>query len=218
MRASRPSCIPADDWREVPLDLLDFFLDQHSQSHAAALTDATEPMLTDQVLAGLSDAQLRLRPYPHLNSIAWLLWHLARCEDVMVNVLLTEGGQVLDAEDWPQRFNVARRDMGTGMDDATVTEVGSRVDLVAVHTYHLAVGRRTRAVVPTLDLRTWEEPIEPVRLLAAGAFPDRAEGERRVAGYWRGKTRRSILTTAIATHNFQHLGEAVCLKSLIVNR
>ena len=80
------------------MDLLDFFLDQHAHSHAAALTGATEPYLSDQVVADLAEAQLRRRPAEGLNPIAWLLWHLARCEDVTVGVLLTARGQVLDED------------------------------------------------------------------------------------------------------------------------
>ena len=30
----------------------------------------------------LTDDQMRRRPHPHLNSIAWLLWHMARSEDM----------------------------------------------------------------------------------------------------------------------------------------
>ena len=71
------------------MDRLDYVLEQHAHSHAAALTGAAEPMLSDQVLAGPGEEQLRLRPAPGLNSIAWLLWHIARSEDVMVGVLLT---------------------------------------------------------------------------------------------------------------------------------
>ncbi len=58
-------------------------------------------------------------------------------------------------------------------------------------------------------------PLDPARLLAANAFPDPADGARRVATYWRDKTRRSLLTSAIATHNYQHLGEATCVRSLV---
>jgi Protein of unknown function (DUF664) len=38
-------------------------------------------------LQRLSDAQLRLRPHG-LNSIAWLVWHMARCEDTLSLVLV----------------------------------------------------------------------------------------------------------------------------------
>ena len=197
------------------MNLLNFVLEQHAHSHAASLTGATEPMLSDQVLAGLNEEQLRLRPAPGLNSIAWLLWHIARSEDVMVGVLLTERGQVLDEGGWLSRLNVAQRDMGTGMDEAGVSLISAELDIDALLAYRLAVGVRTREVVPTLHSATWDDTIDPARLLAARAFPDRADGEHRVATYWQNRTRRYILTTSITTHSYQHLGEANAIKSLI---
>ena len=74
---------------------------------------------------------------------------------------------------------------------------------------------RTREVVPTLHSAVWEKLIDPDRLLAANAFPDRADGEHRVATYWQNRTRRYILTTSLTTHNYQHLGEANAIKSLV---
>jgi DinB superfamily len=40
--------------------------------------------MTDRLLADLSDAQLRARPHGQ-NSIVWLLWHVARAEDIGIN-------------------------------------------------------------------------------------------------------------------------------------
>jgi hypothetical protein len=197
------------------MDLLRFILDQHAHSHAATLSDALEPMLSDQIVAGLTDGQIRARPAPGLNSIAWLLWHIARSEDVMVGVLLTERGQVLDEGDWLPGLNLAQRDMGTGMDDAGVSLVSAEIDIAALLAYRLAVGARTREVVPTLHSATWDDPVEPGCLLAAGAFPDREDGLHRVGTYWQGRTRRYILTTSLATHSYQHLGEANAIRSLV---
>jgi hypothetical protein len=197
------------------MDLLDYLLDQHAHSHATALTNASEPMLSDQVLTGLSDDQLRLRPAPGLNSLAWLLWHIARSEDVMVGVLLTDRGQVLDEGGWLPRLNIAQRDMGTGMDDAGVTAISTQLDIAALLAYRHAVGLRTREVLPTLPSTTWDDPIDPARLLTVDAFPNHADGYHRVATYWQNRTRRYILTTSITTHNYQHLGEANAIKSLV---
>lgn len=44
-------------------------------------------------LHGLPDDQLRLRPQGW-NSIAYLLWHMARCEDVAANVVVAQRPQV----------------------------------------------------------------------------------------------------------------------------
>ena len=48
----------------------------------------------------LTDDQMRLRPQPHMNPIAWLLWHIARCEDLGVNRLIANRPDVLDGEGW----------------------------------------------------------------------------------------------------------------------
>ena len=50
---------------------------------ADLLTDAFERILSVATAAvdGLSDDQLTARPTPDANSIAWLVWHLARVQD-----------------------------------------------------------------------------------------------------------------------------------------
>jgi hypothetical protein len=57
---------------------------------------AIHTTLTDALLQDLDAAQLRRCPAPGVNAIAWLLWHMARCEDVGVNRLVSDGRQVLD--------------------------------------------------------------------------------------------------------------------------
>src|SRR5512145_2911341 len=42
----------------------------------------------ERTFGGLSDEQMRVRPREDLNSLAWLLWHIARVEDSMVNRVL----------------------------------------------------------------------------------------------------------------------------------
>lgn len=37
-----------------------------------------------EVTDGLSDPALTYRPTPDANSIAWLIWHSARCQDVQI--------------------------------------------------------------------------------------------------------------------------------------
>ncbi len=194
------------------MKFVDYFLEEHARCHSAEMTGTSEPMLEDRLVDGLTDDQLRLRPSPGLNSIAWILWHLARSEDAGINVLVAERPQVLTEDGWLQRLNLSQLDMGTGMRDEEVTEVGYRIDIPALHAYHVAVGRRTREVVRDLSNEQVDEFIDPTRLLEVGAFPDSEDGARRVATYWRGRRKRFLLT---ASHDFQHLGEAMCIRTLV---
>ena len=40
------------------------------------------------LLKGMTEQQIRQTPHSAVNPIAWLLWHMARCEDMAVNRLL----------------------------------------------------------------------------------------------------------------------------------
>jgi hypothetical protein len=201
--------------REVAMELLPFFLEQHARAHAAAMAGGEERTIEDALLDGLSEAQLRRRPLPGVNAIVWLLWHMARSEDVAVNVLLGDGRQVLDEDGWAARLALSQRAMGTGMKDEQVDAVCARIAIDELRAYRIAVGRRTRTVVATLQDDDLDRPIEPQRLLAVDAFVDAEEGARRVAGYWRGRSRRFVLTNSIATHSYLHLGEAGCVRTLL---
>ena len=101
-------------------------------------------------LDGLTDAQIRLRPGDNLNSLAWLVWHMARCEDVAMNVAIADQPQVLD-EGWTTKLGVDRDDIGTGMTPREVATLSEQIDLDALLSYRHAVGRQTREVIAAID-------------------------------------------------------------------
>jgi DinB superfamily len=114
-------------------------LPQHALLHTADVTNGP-PLIGDRTFAGLTDSQMRLRPGKGLNSLAWLLWHMARTEDVNVNLVVRDGRQVWD-DAWARRLNVARMDIGTGMTEDEVGELSAVLDLSVARAYRSAVGR-----------------------------------------------------------------------------
>jgi len=193
------------------VDLLSFFLVQHAAVHTSDVSG--RPSLVDRVFGGLDDGQMRMRPGPTLNSLVWLLWHMARTEDAAVNPVVAARDQVLDDE-WIRRMNVPWRIIGTGMTDTEVAEMTTRADVAAVRAYRSAVGRRTREVVATLRSAMWDEIVEvdDIRRGAeAGAFRDWVEGTRYP---WLGWTRAEQLASSALRHNAVHIGEAVTIRSL----
>ena len=73
---------------------------------------------------GLDADRLTARPGPGANTIAWLVWHLARVEDGHVAELL-EAEQVYVSGDWGPRFGLASDpdDSGYGHSDTQVASV-----------------------------------------------------------------------------------------------
>ncbi len=156
---------------------------------------------------------MRMRPGPGLNSLVWILWHIARTEDAAVNAVVAGFDQVLDDE-WVHRMTVPWRIIGTGMTDDEVTHLTARADVAAVRAYRSAVGLRTRAVVQALRPDAWDEIVgaeDIKRAAVAGAFRDLVEGGEYP---WRGWTRADQLASSALRHNAAHIGEAITIRGL----
>ena len=197
------------------MDMLSFFLIQHGQLHFAE--GGAGASYSDRVFAGLTDEQMRARPGGGQNSLVWLLWHMARTEDAAVNLVVSDGRQVLD-DDWARRMNVPWRIIGTGMAESDVADLTKRADIVAVGAYRAAVARRTREVVQALRPEAWEEVVgfaDTARAAAAGAYAPNTAWKDGV-GYtpWQGHSRAAQLAGSAIRHNALHLGEAVTVRSL----
>jgi hypothetical protein len=196
------------------VDFLTSFFLTHSGNHAGDVGGRAST-LTDRVFGGLSDAEMRARPVTGVNSLVWLLWHMARTEDVAVNLVITAGTQVLD-DAWMRRMRIAVRHIGSGMTDAEVADLGARADVGAVRAYRSAVGRRTREVVSTLPAQAWEEVIDAGdidRAARTGAFRDYRPGRPRPYP-WQGARRWQRLTGSAGGHNVLHHGEAITIRGL----
>jgi len=181
------------------VDAVGFFLTRYGEIHKG---------LVDGLFGSLSEAQLRARPHPGVNTIAWLLWHSARIEDVALNRFLTDRPQVL--EEWLVRLAVPRRDVGTGMSDAEVDELSARIDLHAVRGYWGAVTARTLAAVEKLRGSDLEAPVpgERVRsvVLSEGVV---APGAEWLTEFWAGgRSRAWVLTQTALLHPYGHYYEA----------
>ncbi len=189
-------------------------LGQHASLHAG-IGGGGGFSKQEAALRGMGEAQLRGRPRAGFNSPAWLLWHMARIEDVVANLLLADGVQVLDGDDWAARLGVGRRDVGTGMDDAEVDELGARIDLGATLAYRRAVGARTQGIIAALSPDTLAGIVGAGRVGRAresGAFGPRAGW---VAEAWEGRTGEFLLGYAIIGHSFLHFGELDVIRGLL---
>ena len=179
-----------------PMDALDFFLIRYHEFHRT---------FADDLMAGLSPAQVRGRPQPGVNPITWNVWHAARVEDVGVNAFIADRPQVMHSGAWLDRLKSSRRDVGTGMTDAEVDALCGAIDLDALREYWEAVSRATLEVVESLrgqSLRTSCRPTgwDGSRTSWARSAPTRAgspsSGRRDARGRGCSRRRRCCIRTA----------------------
>jgi len=182
------------------MDAIAFFLSRYNDLHGG---------LVDGLFSKLSEAQLRGRPHPGVNTVAWLLWHSARIEDVGVNRFLSDRPQALD-EGWLGRLKVPRRDVGTGMSDSEVDELSLRIDLEALRGYWEAVTTRTLAVVETLEGTDLEALVPGERVRSVVLAEDVvAPGAEWLTEFWAGgRSRAWVLAQMALLHPYGHYYEA----------
>jgi hypothetical protein len=188
------------------VDAIDFWLLRYETLHG---------FLADDLVAELSEAQVRGRPVPHVNTIAWLIWHAMRVEDVSINRFVTDRPQVLDGG-WLERMAVPRRDVGTGMDDAQVDELSARIELDGLRGYCRAVTRATLDAVPVLRRLDLEVivPAERVKQVCVGEGAV-DPGASWLTEFWAGgRSRAWVLAQTSLLHVYGHYFEGLATKGL----
>ena len=196
------------------MDGWQLFIRHHAGTHSAEVSEA-KGVRGDAPFEDLSDDQVRLRPHG-LNSIAWLIWHIARCEDITVNPILMGRPQVLDENDWSRRLNVSRRDLGTDMTPEEVAELSASVDIQNLRAYRIAVGKRTRATLQSLPNVEWGDVVEAERVRQAVAQGALGPNAGWVEELWATGTKAWFLHYEVVAHNWLHLGQALWVRKLVM--
>lgn len=165
---------------------------------AAALRDLLRDAFTrllehvDEVTDGLTDEVATYRPAPEANSIAWLLWHSARVQDIQV-AQVAGVEQAWTRDGWVDRFglDLPRDDSGYGHSAADVAKV--RVPARLLAGYYRAVHQLTLDYV---DGVTAEE-------LA-----------RVVDKHWNPPVTAGVRLVSVLDDCAQHLGQAAYLRGI----
>jgi len=192
---------------------IDLFLRQHAMVHDAEMSNAGLHSFSDEAWDGASEAIIRCVPPKFEHSIAWIIWHLARIEDMTMNGLLAGKTQVFFLDDWLAKLKIELRHSGNVvMDDADVTELSRVIDIDALRAYRLAVGRSTQEAVKELEADDLERKVEPARLQELLENGSVVEEANDLLTYWGNLTMAGLLLMPPTRHNFVHLNEAMRVK------
>ena len=192
------------------MDACQFFLLRHQPVHS----NVTKSLLTE-----ITDEQIRCRPVQGINTIAWIVWHMARAEDIALSRFVAHRPQLFFEEAWAERLNVPFPDFGVGMTADEVADLSARIDLKALRAYWAAVEHCTESIVEELHPRDLDEDNSPAYIRQVvdddGIFREAGMwGE----GYWTELPNRSkgfFLGYLGHTHNWLHFGEAMATRSLL---
>lgn len=194
---------------------IDLFLIQHAMVHSSNMSKSAVWSFEDEVLNGVTEEQIRCIPLDGEHSIVWILFHIARIEDITMNMLVAATPQLFVKESWSRKMNVSIIHSANKMDDASVAALSAKVDIDVLRTYRRAVGRRTREIVRKLGPQDLKQKVDTARLqkvMEEGALLPEA---KEILNYWSKRTIAGLLLMPPTRHNFLHLNEALRVKQKI---
>jgi hypothetical protein len=193
---------------------INLFLDHHAMVHSARMSQTGLWSYEDEILEGLTNVDIRRIPPNEEHSIAWILWHLARIEDVTMNILVAGSPQIFCNEGWLSKLGFISRETGNALDKTGIVLLSTVINIDALRAYRISVGCRTREIVKNLLPVDIIQKVDPARLEKVFAEGAVLESTRWLIEYWGKKTIAELLLMPPTRHNFVHLNEAMRLKKL----
>jgi uncharacterized damage-inducible protein DinB len=155
------------------------------------------PPLARDAVEGLGPDDLVWRAAPQANTVAWLVWHLARVMDHHVSEILEEP-QLWETGPWAARFRLDPDPSNTGFGHAADDVAAVRPDDAAALTDYVdAAHARTQPLLQSLT---------------------DVDLDRIVDRRWDPPVTLGVRLVSIADDALQHAGQAAFLRGLLAHR
>jgi hypothetical protein len=185
------------------------FLIQHAMVHSQKMSHMDVWSFEDELWQGLTEKAFCVIPPNGEHSIAWVLFHSVRIEDITMNMLVAGTPQLYIRDQWERKLRSTIHHSGNKMGDEALAQLSARLDMSALRNYRIAVGRRTREIVKKILPEELNRKVDSTRLqkvLDEGAVTQEA---LEIVNYWGKRTIAGLLLMPPTRHNFLHLNEAL---------
>lgn len=183
------------------------FFELHSKLHLSSMS-GTEKNDVDYLLNDLVPREYSIMPTSKDETIAWVLWHIARIEDLTMGILVANGNQLFNDE-WKRRLNVSISDTGNALSDDEIMELSRQLNIKELISYRNAVGQRTRDIVRLLSANEMKRTVFPHGLesvmQAGGVTSD--ENSQWLLDFWGKKDVAGLLLMPPTRHVILHLND-----------
>lgn len=181
------------------------FFELHSKLHLSSITGTVQNEV-DILLGDLMPHEYRIMPTAKDETIAWVLWHIARIEDLTMGILVADNTQLFDRE-WQKQINGPITDTGNALSDDEIMELSRQLDIEMLITYRNAVGQRTRDIVKSLSADDMKRKVSPQgleRIKQAGGVTEQ-EASLYLLDFWGKKDVAGLLLMPSTRHVILHL-------------
>lgn len=190
---------------------IEHFLALHGILHSSEVAPEAAWSYEDLLLDDIDEAQFRVIPEGKEHSIAWIIWHLSRIEDLTMNLLVAGEDQVFETGDWLAKTRSPIKHTGNGTGKEVAWALSAAVDIPALRAYRHAVGRATREVVQNLTKAEFSRKADPASLQRVVDEGGVIEAGYGVVEYWGSRDVAGLLLMPPTRHTIVHWNEALRL-------
>lgn len=183
------------------------FLELHSKLHLSRMT-RTRQNEVDLLLNDLRPHEYSIMPTATDETIAWVLWHIARIEDLTMSILIADGEQLFDSN-WQKQLNTPISDTGNALSDNEIMELSQQLDIENLIKYRNAVGQRTRAIIKSLSAADMKRKVSTQRIARIkqnGGVTNQADS-LWLLDFWGKKDVAGLLLMPPTRHVIMHLND-----------
>lgn len=183
------------------------FLELHAKLNLSEVS-GTDKNEVDALFGDLQRNEYAIMPTKKDETIAWVLWHIARIEDLTMNMLVAGKEQIFNDE-WKKRLNVMITDTGNALTDDEIMELSQNVDIAELLKYRNEVAKSTREIVQGLtseDMRRKVASADINRILETGGVTEQ-EDSIWLLDFWGKKDVAGILLMPPTRHVILHLND-----------
>lgn len=199
-------------------DAIKIFLDIHNQLHRSNIKDREENE-TDRLFGDLEPWEYAVMPGREDETIAWVVWHIARIEDLTMGILAARGDQLFN-EDWCRKINSPIKDTGNALSDEEIMAFSKQVNCQELLDYRSAVGERTREIVSRFTIEDMKREVNQADLMKIqreGGVTLQKDSEWLLE-FWGTKDVAGLLLMPPTRHVMLHLNDCCKWKEKIRTR
>lgn len=189
-------------------DAVEMILDLHKDLHALIVSGLNGQNMIDTLLSDLKPNEYAVMPTSKDETIAWAIWHIARIEDLTMNILVNNGTQIFN-ESWKMRMNISISDTGNAMSDDEIMNFSKQIKIVELLRYRNEVGIRSREIIRNLhpaDIKRKISPDATSRILREGGVTEQTDSIW-LLDFWGKKDISAIILMPLTRHQTLHLND-----------
>lgn len=197
-------------------EAIEMILDLHKDLHPFIVSGLNGRNLIDTLLDDLKQNEYAVMPTSKDETIAWAIWHIARIEDLTMNILVNNGTQIFN-ESWKMRMNSSISDTGNAMSDDEIMNFSKRIDISELLKYRNEVGMRSREIVRNLhpaDMKRKILPDATSRVLREGGVTEQTDSIW-LLDFWGKKDVSGIILMPLTRHQTLHLNDCYKWREII---